>query len=163
MYCVAIMQDVCFAIYGRTLIIAISPAPSLGSSSGRYALNWSICPAQAATSPPLPTVCSQTSLGEQGWREWGDGFYLPFFCLLVFLLQASHFHAMYLASSSLPACCPSFHSKFIGEKNKNKKSFLTVFFFLTGAGWQNRLSNSPLICYYPAFHTQKCRFPCYLP
>lgn len=53
-------------------------------------------------------------------------------------------------------------SSLVKKKIKKILSYC-FFFFLTGAGWQNGLSNSPLICYYPAFRTQKCRFPHYLP
>jgi len=34
----------------------------------------------------------------------------------VWLLQASHFHAVYLSTLCLPVHCPSFHFKFISEK-----------------------------------------------
>lgn len=79
---------------------------------------------------------------------------MPFFCLLLWLLQANNFHALYLSTLFLPMYCPCFHFKFINAKKKT----LSCCLFLTKAGWQNRLSNRPLICYYPAFHIHKHRF-----
>lgn len=78
---------------------------------------------------PFPHFIPKLVLGT-GLREW-DRLYLPFFCLLVWLLQASHFHAMYLSTLFLPVYYHSFHFKFISAK---KKPFLTVFFSQGQAG-----------------------------
>lgn len=50
---------------------------------------------------------------------------MPFFCLLLWLLQANNFHALYLSTLFLPMYCPCVHFKFINGK---RKPFLAVFF-----------------------------------
>lgn len=55
---------------------------------------------------------------------------MPFFYLLLWLLQANNFHVLYLSTLFLPMYCPCFHFKFTSAKKK--KPFLLSFSY---KGW----------------------------
>lgn len=130
------------------------PCPHPQFLLGRCGSNWSICPVQIAAPPPLPSVSSQTSFWEQGERNEEIGRKMA---NITYLCACSRqVISMLCTCLSFPSIAPSF------IPSSSVQKYPSCHFCLTGAGWQNGLSNRPQLCDYTACHIQECWFPHYL-
>lgn len=129
MYCVAIMQDVCFAIYGRTLIIAISPAPTLGSSLGRYGLTGASAVFKLLLLLPFPQFIPKLVLGTRA-KEMRR----HYFCHFSTCFCGCSRQIISMSCTCLPFSFPCIAPAFIlsSPMQRKKKPFLLSFSY---KGW----------------------------